>query len=179
MPAGTNGKETHRSDVPENWFDGQKKLCVVLEEIRSDVETPESFAIKFALLTKTPVSKMKHIVNNLPAPIWSGQGRSRADNILALIDEAGGRGSIIEGGSAALVKGSARDAKNRLACRWCGFPMKEGDTHCGFCLTPVVDAERSAFHWEVSKTANIIPPKRLLCYVLVLVVGIIFAIVTR
>ena len=44
---------------------------------------------------------MKHVVHRLPAPIWSGQGRSRAEQILALIEEAGGRGEIVETGSAA------------------------------------------------------------------------------
>ena len=80
---------------------------------------------------------------------------------------------------AALVKGSAKDAKNRMSCRWCGFPLKEGDTHCEFCMTPVADIEKGEFHREESGAANIIPPKRLLCYVLILVAGIIFAIVTR
>jgi hypothetical protein len=179
MAATAGSKNAHRSDVPENWFDGQKRFCVVLEEIRSDVETPDSFAIKFSLLTKTPISKMKHIVSNLPAPIWSGQGRSRAENILGLIDEAGGRGSIVEGVSATLVKSSAKDAKNRMSCRWCGFPTKEGDTHCEFCMTPVGDIEKGECHWEGRGTANVIPPKRLLCYVLILVAGIVLAIVTR
>ena len=179
MPPTAGKKDAHRSDVPENWFDGQKRLCVVLEEIRSDIETPDSFAIKFSLLTKTPISKMKHIVNNLPAPIWSGQGRSRAENILALIDEAGGRGSIVEGVSAALVKGSAKDAKNRMSCRWCGFPLKEGDTHCEFCMTPVADIEKGEFRRKGRGAAKIIARKRILCYVLILVAGIIFAIVTR
>jgi hypothetical protein len=179
MPPTAGKKDAHRSDIPENWFDGQKRFCVVLEEIRSDIETPDSFTIKFSLLTKTPISKMKHIVNNLPAPIWSGQGKSRAENILALIDEAGGRGSIVEGVSAALVKNSAKDAKNRMSCRSCGFPLKEGDTHCEFCMTPVADIEKGEFRRKGRGAAKIIARKRILCYVLILVAGIIFAIVTR
>lgn len=179
MPPTAGKKDAQRSDVPENWFDGQKRFCVVLEEIRSDIETPDSFTIKFSLLTKTPISKMKHLVSNLPAPIWSGQGRSRAENILALINEAGGRGSIVEGASVAVVKGSAKDAKNRMSCRWCGFPLKEGDTHCEFCMTMVADSKKGEFRWEKRRAANIIPHKRLLCYVLILVAEIIFAIVTR
>ena len=178
MPAENGKKDAHRSDVPENWFDGQKRFCVVLEEIRSDVETPESFAIKFSLLTKTPISKVKHIVNNLPAPIWSGQGRVRAESILALIDEAGGKGTIAEGGAPS-AKSSAAHGKSRPSCRWCGFPLKEGDAFCDFCATPVADAEKGEFHWEGKGDADVIPPKRLLCYVVILVAGIIFAIISR
>jgi hypothetical protein len=179
MPGGTRDKNGHRSDVPENWFDGQKHYSVILEEIRPDVETPDSFAIKFSLLTKTPISKMKHIVSSLPTPIWTGQGTSRAENILALIEEAGGRGSIVEGEEATLVKGSSRAGKNRVSCRWCGFPIKAGDTHCDFCMTPVGDVEKEEIHWERGSAQAIIPPKRLLCYILILVAGVIFAIVTR
>ena len=182
MPADATNKHEHRSDAPENWFDSQKRFCVVLEEIRSDVETADSFAIKFSLLTKTPISKMKHIVKNLPAPVWSGPGRARAGNVLALIEEAGGRGNIVEGVSTAAAKGSAKNAKNtknRMICRSCGFPMKEGDTHCEFCMTPVGDVGKGVFHWEGRRAANGIPPKRLLCYVLLIVAVIIFAIVAR
>jgi hypothetical protein len=46
-------------------------------------------------------------------------------------------------------------------------------------MTPVADIEKGEFRRERKRAANIIPPKRLLCYVLILVAGIIFAIVTR
>jgi hypothetical protein len=46
-------------------------------------------------------------------------------------------------------------------------------------MTLVADIEKNEFRREARGAANIIPPKRLLCYVLILVAGIIFAIVTR
>ncbi len=103
MPSGADAEKTATQGpaYPRESLDGQKSFRVILEDILSGIETTDSFAIKFSLLTKTPISKMKHVVRRLPAPIWSGQGRSRAEHILALIEEAGGKGTIVEvGGSA-------------------------------------------------------------------------------
>jgi len=181
MPSGasTNGPNRPKPEVLTSGADCRKSFCVVLDGIRSDVETPESFTIKFSLLTKTPISKMKHLVGKLPVPIWSGEGRSRAEHILVLIEEAGGKGSIVESGASALLKSPAKETADKLACNWCGFPLKEGDSHCEFCLTPVRETGKSTSHGERRKAAGAIPPKRLLCYILVLIVGIVVALATR
>jgi len=181
MPSGTNtsGTNQRKPDILGIGSNSRKSFCVVLDEIRSDVETHESFAIKFSLLTKTPISKMKHIVRKLPAPIWSGEGRTRAEHIIVLIEQAGGKGSIVESGVSALVKSPPKEAANKLTCNWCGFPVKEGDTHCEFCLTPVGETGKSETKREGRKTAPSIPPKRLLCYIIVLIAGIIVSLATR
>jgi len=173
---------------PRDTLDGQKSYRVILEDIASGIETNDSFAIKFSLLTKTPISKIKHVVHRLPAPIWSGQGRSRAEHILALIEEAGGRGKIVETGGDAPPPASPagpadpaksaktdKSAKSKLACRWCGFPMKEDETRCGFCMMAVGDVERSAHAPEPARRSKGISRKRIIFYAVILILGIIIA----
>jgi hypothetical protein len=174
---------TQSATYPRESLEGEKLYRVVLEDIASGIETTDSFAIKFSLLTKTPLSKIKHVVHCLPATIWSGHGSSRAEHVLALIEEAGGRGKIVETGGAppaspashAAPEGSARPAdtaKSKSACRWCGFPMKEDETRCGFCMTAVGDVEKSEHQPEPRARARGISRKRLVCYTVFLVVGI-------
>jgi hypothetical protein len=174
---------------PRDTIDGQKSYRVILEDIASGIETTDSFAIKFSLLTKTPISKMKHVVHRLPAPIWSGEGRSRAEHILALIEEAGGKGSIVETGGAPPPPASpagprvpggpvgsgepAKTAKSKSTCRWCGFPMKEDEKRCGFCMMTVGDVERSEHKSKATVRAKAVSRKRLICYAAVVVAGII------
>jgi len=163
----------HPGDSP----DGQKSYRVLLEDVASGIETADSFAIKFSLLTKTPISKTKLLVNHLPARIWSGQGRSRAEHILALIEEAGGRGSIVEAGSAppasaAVPTGPDTPDESKTVCRLCGFPMKEEETRCGFCMTPVGEPAKSEPPPELPKKARSVSRKRVICYACVLAAGI-------
>jgi hypothetical protein len=178
MPSGAdaNKSATLGPLCPGDPIDGLKSYRVMLDDIASGLETADSFAIKFSLLTKTPISKMKHVVHRLPAPIWSGRGRSRAEHILALIGEAGGKGSIVEIENASPASAEApaqQPAKGQLTCHWCGFPLKEEETHCGFCMTPVGNAERNEHPHEGPKRKAIPSPKRLFCYVVALAVGIV------
>ena len=180
MPSGADAEKTATQGpmYPRDTIDGQKSYRVILEDIASGIETTDSFAIKFSLLTKTPISKIKHIIHRLPAPIWSGRGRSRAEHILALIEEAGGRGSIVEIEGAAPASpvgagGPAKPAKSKPTCRWCGFPMKEEETRCGFCMMAVGDVEKSEHQPVPRRGAKVVSRKRLICYAAVLVAGII------
>ncbi len=159
---------------PRDTIDGQKSYRVILEDISSGIETTDSFAIKFSLLIKTPISKMKHVVRHLPAPIWSGQGRSRAEHILALIEEAGGKGKVVEiGGAPSAAPGEpVKPAKSDSSCRWCGYPLKDEEKRCGFCMTPVGDAAKSELRAEPKISAKALSWKRLLCYAAVLAAGI-------
>jgi hypothetical protein len=182
MPTGAHGEKaaTQSPAYPKELQDGGKTYRVLIEDVSSGIETSDSFAIKFSLLTKTPISKMKHIMHCLPATIWSGTGRARAEHILALIEEAGGRGSIAEIGSAPPPSpaepeapgGPAKSVKGRASCSWCGFPMKEGESRCGFCMTPVGGSERSEHPTRSAKRAPAVTRKRLICYAAVLVAGI-------
>lgn len=163
-----------RSDAPANLFEGQKSYCVILDEVRSDMETAESFAIKFSLLMKIPITKTKHLMAKFPATIWTGFQRARAENILSLMEEAGGVGRIVEGTTEVPVRDSSRADKPRLTCRWCGFPLKEGDPFCSFCMTPVQESGNSGRHWIVERKLTGMSPRRLLLYVGILIlVGVV------
>ncbi|MCX5752601.1 MAG: hypothetical protein NTW97_03010 [Candidatus Krumholzibacteria bacterium] len=180
MPSDGNGERaaTQNPAHPRDSRDGQKSYSVHLDDIASGIETTDSFAIKFSLLTKTPISKMKHLVRRLPATIWSGEGRSRAEHILSLIEEAGGKGSIVEtGGAPSPAPGTparpAKPGRSKPACSWCGFPMKEEETRCGFCMTPVGGPERSEHPQDRTTKARVVSGKRLIFYGVVLLVGIV------
>jgi hypothetical protein len=192
MPSGADGEKTATQGpvYPRDTLGGQGSYRVILEDIASGMETTDSFAIKFSLLTKTPISKMKHVVHRLPAPIWSGQGRSKAEHILALIEEAGGRGSIVETGGAPPASpveaggpgkpagsgGPAKPVKSKSTCRWCGFPMKEEETRCGFCMMTVGEVEKSAHQPEPKMRSKRFSRKRLICYGAILVAAILIII---
>jgi hypothetical protein len=162
-----------KSDAPTNWFEGQKSYCVVLDSVRSDMETVESFTIKFSLLTKVPVTKTKHMIAKFPATVWTGYGHAKAENILSLIEEAGGVGRIIEGATEALVRDSSKSGKAHLTCRWCGFPLKETDIFCGFCMMPTQESENPGRHWSGHSKLAGMPPRRLFLYIAILVLGAI------
>ena len=176
----TNVNNAQRPVQSEDLFEGKKIFSVILEGIRSDVETRDTFTIKFSLLTKAPLSKMKHIVSSLPATVWTGPGLSRAKSVLALIEEAGGTGSIIENAAAAPAKASAEEPKSEHSCAWCGFPLKEGEALCGFCMTPVKDGARKAERHNSSGTRlKGARWKRFLLYGIILAVGIVVFLLLR
>jgi hypothetical protein len=182
MPSGSdaNGTNERKPTALGLGEDSRKSFCVILQEIRADSETPESFAIKFSLMTKSPLSKIKHIVGRLPATIWSGEGRLRAQRVLTLIEEAGGKGEIVQTAANAAVESAPKEAARKGACARCGFPLKEGDTHCEFCMTAVGEVHTGGgVHHEIRKPVRSIPPKRLAFYLVILVVGIIISLATR
>jgi predicted nucleic acid-binding Zn ribbon protein len=182
MVSGMNAKEKNaqRPVLPEELFESKKTFSVILEGIRSEVETRDTFTIKFSLLTKAPLSKMKHLMTSLPATVWTGPGRSRAESILTLIEEAGGKGSIIEGAAASPVKESVQEPKSERTCTWCGFPLKEGETVCGFCMTSVDEgAPKMERHRPSGRRLMGVRPKRLLVYGIVLAIEIVVLLLYR
>jgi hypothetical protein len=189
MPSGTDADKaaTRGPLFPGDQIDAGKSYRVMLDDIATGLETTDSFAIKFSLLTKMPVSKMKHVARRLPAQIWTGQGRKRAEHFLTLIEEAGGKGSIVEIGSApspspaaaapaeaaaSSAEAAAAPLKDKLACSWCGFPMREGETHCGFCMTPAGGAERRDRSAADAGRGPAVNRKRLILYAVALLAGI-------
>lgn len=181
------GDGAARSDAPPDWFDSRKGYTVMLDSIRSDIETSDSFAIKFSILAKMPLSKVKHMIRRLPARIWSGQGKGRAERILALVQEAGGNGSILEGEPRPAAP-APRASEERPSCGYCGFPLNEGDRRCGFCMTPVGETAGAGKPGAVPASGATdaprrrfaaVPPKRLLVYAVILVVGILALVALR
>jgi hypothetical protein len=177
-----------RPELPDDWLEAQKSYCVMLDEVGTGVETPESFAIKFSLLTRIPITKTKHIMKRLPARVWAGSGRRKAEHILSLIEEAGGLGRVIEEGSRPPEPVSAEGAskpdapappKPLQTCRWCGFPLKEGDSFCEFCMKPVQEEARGGGHAASTGKRIAVPRRRLVLYFAILIAGIIVYIVIR
>lgn len=119
--------------------EADRRVCrVIVEGLSNRIETPEAFAIKFSLLSHVPVTRMKHLMKQLPAVLWQGRGRSRAAGLLRMIEEAGGKGRIEDVDPAEAVEKQRPRAKSGpRACAVCGFPLKREDAFCDFCLTPV------------------------------------------
>jgi hypothetical protein len=178
-----------RPDLPDDLSERRRPYRVILDEVRADRETPDSFAIKFSLLTKLPITKTKHLIARFPATIWAGLGRQKAEHILNLIEEAGGRGRILDGDPEPVppdsIKGepsgadSSKGSEAPLTCRWCGFPLKEGDTFCEFCMTPVQEGEKSGGQRASKGRGTGIPSRRLFLYAAILVLGIIVILLVR
>lgn len=166
---------------PRDILEEKRTYRVVLDDISSGIETVDSFAIKFSLFTKSPLARMKHIVRRLPATVWAGEGRSRAERVLALIEEAGGRGRVVEADAAPVEAPESREDPPNSAkvpeaertCAMCGFPMKSGETRCGFCMTAAGGAGRVDPQPVPASSVKTIPRKRFLLYGACLLVGLI------
>lgn len=160
---------------------GRKVYRVILESFDTKVETPQSFAIKFAILAKVPVTKINHLCKSIPSTIWTGQKRTKALNLLSMIKEVGGNGRIVEDvlyGDDSLGR-PAGGTSSKAVCRACGFPLKKGDDYCSFCMTAVNPSELPKPPvWERSKKFYI-PPKRLFFYFAILIGGIILEALSR
>lgn len=180
--------------LPEDLIESAKALRVVLLDYRRDIETPDSFAIKFSLLTKTPLPKVKQMVRSLPVVIWRGSGRGKASRILKIIEEAGGKGGIeidlpaeeekapqaADTGAGPTTGSADRTARETASCRYCGFPLKPGDERCEFCRTSV--KEQAAHHAVPAARAVAlagIPKGRLVFYILLIVAGIAMLVFRR
>jgi hypothetical protein len=165
---------------PEDLIQSGVKLRVMLVDIKREIETPDSFAIKFSILTKTPLPKVKHMIRTLPVTLWKGEGRAKAERILSIIDEAGGKGSIEEETQPEPASAPEAAPVERPVCRYCGFPLKEGDTRCEFCMTTVTENRPSERH-SIADTAPRarIPRTRLVMYICLIVAAIIAFILLR
>lgn len=173
---------------------------VVLDGVKSEIETPDSFSIKFSLSTHVPVTKIKHLMQTLPAVVWKGQNKKRSSRLLSLIEEAGGRGRIVlEEAPEETEEGDQQESggeNDQDQCQTCGFRIKEGETFCSFCMTqvekPKADSKKKKEAAEEKKEAEgkktvrrqaavlkperkklSIPPWRLFIYLLVVLITIV------
>ena len=157
-----------------------RRLSVVIDGVRTEIETVESFAIKFGLLTNMPVTKVRHIVSRTPARVWTGTSPSKAKGLLSLIEEAGGTGRIVSEEVRVERPETARDdAPGGGCCSKCGFPLKKDDGFCQFCMSPVSGVERRISRAPRLDGNNAVPPTRMLFYLLVLFAAVVITIVFR
>lgn len=161
----------------------RRTYSVVLDGVENEIETIDSFAIKFGLLTNMPVTRARHLVGKLPSVVWTGDSQSRAQGLLSLITEAGGMGRVVEERESPV----ARDAANHALpgpgggiCGKCGFPLKKGEELCQFCLTPANGrVPRRAPARAAAKRVLQIPPARMLLYLVILFAALMVSIAAR
>lgn len=155
---------------------------VVLDSINSAMETPESFALKFSVLMRIPVTKVKYMVSRMPNTIWTGKKRSKANMLLELIGEAGGVARIVEKleRPGRIDEAGKEQSPSEGLCRKCGFPLKKDEKYCDFCMTPVKEQERKPIVSKpIVEKSPMIPPARFLFYFFILLAGVILAVVLR
>lgn len=167
--------------VPAN--SRRRTYSVVLDGIGNETETIDSFAIKFGLLANMPVTRAKHLVGRLPSVVWTGDSQSRAQGLLSIINEAGGRGRIVEESDYPATRYGANQAlpgPGGGICGKCGFPLKKDDEICQFCLTSVNErAPRRGPARAATKRILHIPPARMLLYLVILFAALIVLIAVK
>ena len=156
------------------------RIHVVVDGVSHNMETKESFAIKFSLLTNMPVTKVKHLMSKMPASLWTGSSLSKAKGLLQLVEEAGGEGRIVE--EEIRVAPSVEKQKQKVEtrdCAKCGFPLKKDDAFCEFCQSPVEAGSGRKRRFSAVDTRTSIPPARLLFYLLIVFAAIVITLVSR
>jgi len=176
------------SEDGERMADGRSREIlyrVVLEGIKSDIETPDSFAIKYGILTSTPVTRIKFMMRNLPKTILETKSAPRARGALELIEEAGGVGMLEEYDPEEKPRVEITEEEPNIAtvaesnCLKCGFPLKKDDEYCQFCHTPLVEKKGPGISsvLEAGRTGAMISSRKLMIYaavaVLILLIGIL------
>jgi len=150
---------------------------VIIDGIRDQYETLDSFCIKLSLFLRVPITRIKVITNSMPCVLWSYSDELKAKKLVKLVEEAGGIAHIEQ------LKEETDDTKEEivhdLVCKSCGFPLKEDDKFCPFCMTPVSDQEEKSAdkkEKDISITGEEkyqIPPYRLVIYLVIVVVALI------
>ena len=179
----------YRSAVPEDGAVMPDKTIyrVVLEGVKSQTETFGSFAIKYGILTSTPVTRIQFMLRNLPKTILETKLASKARGTLELIEEAGGAGIIEEFNSEEppSVEISEEeptiDNTEEMSCLKCGFPLKVGEDFCQFCHTPLVETKIQGVKsvLKAGGGGHLVAPRRLVIYVGLVIVILILGILTR
>lgn len=166
--------------LPDDSEHDIKGYSVVLESIRSEIETSDSFALKFSVLLKIPVTRAKHMVKHLPCTMWRGGSLPKAKMLVELAAEAGGNARIVESEASKPARADVpKQAREKAACQKCGFPLKEGDEFCAFCMTPLEAQVGKRVSGPVIEKHPQIPPARLLFYIVLLLVVVILAFALR
>ena len=161
---------------------------VILEGIKREIETPDSFAIKYGILTSTPVTKIKFMLRDLPKKVVETKISTKARGALDLIEEAGGVGRIEDSVTEEVEPAvEIHEEEPEIAetveknCLKCGFPLKKDDEFCQFCLTPLAKA-KSQKKKTTMKVGGAVPrltPKRLLIYVVVFLLVLLWGLLSR
>ncbi|UCH83442.1 MAG: hypothetical protein JSW50_13435 [Candidatus Latescibacterota bacterium] len=121
----------------------RKFFRVTLRDIDRACETPESFAIKLSLVTKTPITRAKQIVATLPHLIKHDLSAAQANRLKSLIEDIGGVVAVephyvTPGQETTAVQRDFRTDSSQLSapsvCPSCEVETKEGAEYCEICL---------------------------------------------
>jgi hypothetical protein len=161
--------------------DEKTRYKVILKGIGGAGETKEAFAIKFSLLTKAPVSRTKFLIKNTPFVVWKGLGKRNAQKFLSIIEEAGGKGTIIEVKmDPERTKDDSEKAGGENVCPNCGMPLSKDDKFCPFCTTPIgpVLSKKKSKKTTFKTSKPAVPTGRMVFYFIVIVGLILFALLS-
>ncbi len=158
-----------------------ESYSVILDSIRSEIETMDSFTLKFSVLLKIPVTKVKHMVKRLPCTLWRGKSLSKAKMLVELASEAGGNARVVENEKAPSAEAGekSKKEKDKTACPKCGFPLKQGDEFCNFCMTSVKERAGTRTSAPIIEKNPQIPPARLFFYIVLVLIAVVLAFVLR
>ncbi len=119
---------------------------MVLESIDLDRESPEGFAIKLAMRTRTPLPRVRMVVRRLPCAVKQGVSVAQANALKSVLEKIGGRArleSYLETPGvddrppkSAPVYLGQDDVKDDVVelrnCVACGWALDEGSESCSF-----------------------------------------------
>ena len=167
--------------IPEGKGSEIESYSVVLESIRTEIETMDAFTLKFSVLLRIPVTKVKHMVKQLPCALWKGTSLSKAKMLVELAGEAGGVASIVENHKTPAPAAEEKENRSngKSVCSKCGFPLKRDDEYCNFCMTPVNATPPTKHAKTVVEKSPQIPPARLFFYLVLLLIAVILAFALR
>jgi len=120
----------------------KKFYRVVLEGIDTDLETPDSFAVKLASRLHVPLPRAKLVARCLPYIAKSGLNAAQANRLKTVLDEIGGKARV-EPHFVTPPDPAEREAKSprplgggaaAFVCPGCGCEQPAGAKFCSLCL---------------------------------------------
>ncbi len=119
---------------------------VVLESIDVDRESPESFALKLSLRTRTALPRVRQVVRRLPSAVKQGLSVDQANKLKVILEQLGGRvrlesyletPGVDDPTPRAPTVHLGHDAEEVVVelrnCATCGRSLDEGSESCSFC----------------------------------------------
>jgi hypothetical protein len=133
---------------------GTKYYRVILSGIDAGKETPDTFALKLSMQIRAPITRIKGIVRNLPAPIKSGLDLSQARKFSSVLEQLGGKTKIESYYSQPGESGANRDGQRGTNHPRAAFNAKTEagpvDVRCGAAGTKIC----ACCGWENSDAAD-------------------------
>ena len=120
----------------------KKFYRVVIEGIDTDLETPDSFAVKLASRLHVPLPRAKLVARCLPYTVRSGLNAEQANRLKTVLDEIGGKARVEPhfvtppdpGERETKSPLRAGEGKGTFVCPGCGGEQPAGAKFCSFCL---------------------------------------------